>query len=92
MEEEEEEEDEKTDIKSNNPHLTGGEKITSVPPTVARLSGCTKLPPLLFVLPFEPSDSKRSEIGTQPWLTATQEYLQYPPPLENAGCRASHTC
>ena len=26
-EEEEEEEEEKTDIKSNNPHLTGGEKI-----------------------------------------------------------------
>ena len=29
-EEAEEEEEEKTDIKSNNPHLTGGEKIINI--------------------------------------------------------------
>ena len=34
-EEEEEEEEEKTDIKSNNPHLTGGEKQTTVAKTSA---------------------------------------------------------
>ena len=34
-EEAEEEEEEKTDIKSNNPHLTGGEKQTTVAKTSA---------------------------------------------------------
>ena len=39
-EEDEEDEEEATDIKSNNPHLAGGEKIEMLPTTINLLGSC----------------------------------------------------